>query len=145
MSIPCYSGHYTNHYYFAPMESSHWELFKYPERYHTIKDNSAIDNLRQLYFIPQRAANEFAADHGDRGLHAFIDEVRGVIEQPTFAKEGTFMDLAETVQLIGHAQASDATRAKLARVIESLKRTLPDMEQAALKQWQSLQQKASAA
>jgi hypothetical protein len=137
--IPFHTAHYTNNYFFAAMDETYWEIFKRPAQYRTIADKAALDNLRQLYFIPQRAANEFAADTGERGLSAYIDEVRKVIapDQARFGKDGGVMALAEAVQLIGHAKASAQTRAKLFRVAEALEAELPRLEEQARQTWKT--------
>jgi hypothetical protein len=138
--IPCYTARYNNNYYFAPMDDKHWEMFTQPGKYHTIIEQAALDNLRKLYFIPQRAANEFAADSGTNGLAAFVDEVRAVIapKQTKFEIEGGFMALAETVQLIGSARASRETQDKLARVMADIQAGLSDLEQQSFRIWQRI-------
>ncbi|MGE0754619.1 MAG: class I SAM-dependent methyltransferase [Alphaproteobacteria bacterium] len=137
-NIPCHTARFDNNYYFAPMAEKYWEMFKHPEQYHLITDKAALANLKQLYFIPQRAANEFAADTGDRGLAAFVDEVRAVIapNQTEFARKGGYMALAETVQLIGNANTSEETRGKIARVASSVQKQLPDITERAFREWQ---------
>jgi len=137
--ISVQTAHYVNNYYFAPMDEKYWEMFKRPAQYASILDKAALDNLRQLYFIPQRATHEFAADTGDRGLSGFIDEMRTVIapDQARFEKDGGIMALAEAVQLIGHANASAQTRAKLARVAEALQAVLPRLEERAQQIWKA--------
>jgi len=137
--IPSHTAHYTNNYYFAPMDEKYWEIFRRPAQYRMMTDKTALENLCQLYFIPQRAANRFAADTSERGLSAFINEVRAVIapDQAKFERDGGFMALAETVQLIGNANASEQTRAKLACVANTLQAELPNLEAQALQIWKN--------
>lgn len=139
LNIPCYTSSYTNHYYFAPMEDIYWELFKFPERYSEITDKAARDNLHKLYFIVQRAPTEFATDARDETrLDTFLEEVRNVLtcELEKFTREGSFMELGETVQLIGSMQANEKTRAKLKAASEAIQTELPDLAQCSFaKKW----------
>jgi hypothetical protein len=137
LNIPCHTSHYTNRYYFMPMEDRYWEMFKHPERYSEITNKAARNNLHKLYFIVQRAPTEFATDHcGESGLSAFIGEVRKVIANVPgkCAQGGSFMELAETVQLIGSAQADDETREKLKAVSDAIQAELPHLAQMSFRQ-----------
>lgn len=139
LNIPCYTSTYTNHCYFAPMKDIYWELFQCPERYSEITDKAARDNLHKLYFIVQRAPAEFAADACDETrLDTFLEEVRNVLacEPEKFAREGNFMELEETVQVIGSMQANEKTRAKLKAASDAIQMELPNLAQCAFaKKW----------
>lgn len=137
LNIPCYTSFYTNHYYFAPMDESYWELFKCPARYHEITDQAARDNLHKLYFMVQHAPIGFAADtHDETRLETFIEEVRNILvcEPEQFARAGSFMELAETMQLIGSIQADEKTRAKLKAISVAIQTELADLAECSFAQ-----------
>lgn len=135
--IPIHTAHFENNYRFAPMDEKYWEMFKHPEQYHRITDPNALANLKQLYFVTQRAANEFAADTGPTGLSAYVDEVRRVIapDQQEFERDGGNLPLAETVQLIGSSHANANTQEKIARVMHALEAELLRLTQESYTEW----------
>lgn len=137
LNIPCYTCSYINRYYFGPMEQSYWKMFQHPEKYCEITDQTARENLHKLYFIVQRAPLEFAADQREEsGLSAFLEEVRNVLESaPSQGKQqGSFLELGETLQLIGSTQASEETWEKLHMVADGMRAVLPELTQRSLVQ-----------
>jgi len=91
----------------APREEE-WRAFKDPQLYDALADSNpeVCEDLKRLYFVVQRAPQEFASDRSSKGLFSYIDEVRRVIE----GNRAT-LPMAERMQVFTRADA-DAPLAK---------------------------------
>ncbi|HEY2107920.1 MAG TPA: hypothetical protein VGH29_19140, partial [Candidatus Binataceae bacterium] len=80
--LPMYEMEFTTNLRFGSLGDKEWRIFKDPGRYGALAESNpaAYEDLKRLYFIVQRAPLEFAADHSARGLNAFMDETRKVID-----------------------------------------------------------------
>lgn len=80
--LPIYEMEFTTNLRFGSLGDEEWRIFKDPGRYDALAESNlaAYEDLKRLYFIVQRAPLEFAADHSAKGLNAFMDETRKVIE-----------------------------------------------------------------
>lgn len=67
---------------FGRLREEEWRSFKDPQTYGALAESNprAYEDLKRLYFVVQRAPEEFAADRSKTGLAAFVDEVRKAIE-----------------------------------------------------------------
>jgi hypothetical protein len=80
--LPLYEKEFVTKLQFGLLRDDEWRIFKDPQVYDALADSNsaAYEDLKRLYFLVQRAPLEFAADHSAKGLHAFVDEIRKVIE-----------------------------------------------------------------
>jgi hypothetical protein len=67
---------------FGSLGDDEWRSFKTPESYDALASSNAeaYEDLKRLYFVVQRSPIEFAADRSAKGLDAFTNEIRKVIE-----------------------------------------------------------------
>ena len=101
--LPLYEREFITKLRFGLLRDEEWRIFKDPQVYDTLADSNpgAYEDLKRLYFIVQRAPLEFAADPSPKGLHAFLDEIRTVIE----ANDGALPSV-ERMQVFTRADAA---------------------------------------
>lgn len=100
--LPFYEMEFVTRLRFGSLQDAEWRIFGDPQRYDAlaVSNPAAFEDLQRLYFVVQRAPLEFAADHSGTGLHAFLIEIRTVIE----AHNGV-LPLAERMQVFTRADA----------------------------------------
>jgi len=100
--LPLYEIEFVTRLRFGLLRDDEWRIFKDPQLYDALAESNsgACEDLKRLYFIVQRAPLEFAADPSPKGLHAFLDEIRTVIE----ANDGALPSV-ERMQVFTRADA----------------------------------------
>ena len=80
--MPLYEKQFTTNLRFGKLGDEEWHIFRNPARYDALAQSNpaAYEDLKRLYFIVQRSPLEFAADRSARGLDAFMDQTRKVID-----------------------------------------------------------------
>lgn len=116
LGLPLYQAEFITRLRFGDLSDDEWQAFKDPRTYDRLADSNpeAYEDLKRLYFVVQRAPTEFAADRSSTGLHAFINEIRRVIE----ANRGV-LPLAERMQVFVTADAFPALRAAVPEALSA--------------------------
>jgi hypothetical protein len=110
LRLPLWQTEFFTKLHFGALSGDEWRSFKDPRTYDALADAnpSACEDLKRLYFVVQRAPQEFAVDNSATGLSAFIDEIRSVIE----SNRGVLMSY-ERLQVFCRSDAPAPLRAAI--------------------------------
>lgn len=102
LGLPIHQMDFTTRVRFGTLGDSEWRAFKDPSSYDALAGSNpgAYEDLKRLYFIIQRAPQEFAADRSTTGLSHFIDEMRELLERTRGV-----LPLAERMQVFTRTDA----------------------------------------
>jgi hypothetical protein len=94
---PCLELNFVAMMHMPGLREEHWQSFRRPAVYGGLaqQDPGALDNLKRLMFVTQRAPLEFAADGSPLGLDGYLTEARAIIEA-----HGGELPLAERLQVV---------------------------------------------
>jgi hypothetical protein len=102
LGVPIHQMDFTTRSRFGTLGDNEWRAFKDPDSYDALSGSNpgAYEDLKRLYFIPQRAPREFAADRSKTGLNQYMDEMRELLERTRGA-----LPLAERMQVFTRTDA----------------------------------------
>jgi hypothetical protein len=121
LGLPVHTLEFLSWLRFGKISSDEWGAFKDPAQYDRIASTNptAYENLKRLYFIVQRAPNEFASDRSPNGLSTFMDQIAETLERNGFA-----LPLGERMQVFTRSDTPANLRAIIPDALEAAKTSL---------------------
>jgi hypothetical protein len=110
-------------------------IFKNPDRYQELlKTPELYQDLKSIYFIVQRSANEMSADKSETGLDNLMEKILDVI-QDTSDEYGHHLIMHEKMQLITNPERPIEIQEKVDAVLQEVESQMGILYEAAAKKF----------